>query len=171
MRRTFRLVVLFLCVVIIICSSQNWDAFVASNNVQDLNGEIWEWKLHKEDILFMCRGSHSSGFGGMGSVSFKPKVLPVKVIIGRTWSDSGVHTDHVYRYTVDLVEGDAIEFSYNATIPINIQLSQRSIVLADENKINNKQTFVIPKTGNYYSSLSLCPEYHLCLSQQGLQLL
>jgi hypothetical protein len=100
----------------------------------------------RDELLFMEKGSHSSSSGGMGSMSFSPKPLPGKIIIGRTWSKFGAWTDHSYTYTAHLEEGDAIRFQYNATNSVNVTVTLGGVPLA------------------YYTALSLDEEITMSMS-------
>jgi hypothetical protein len=89
--------------------------------------------LDVTELYFIEKGSHGSDFGGMGSESIIPMPLPSKIVIGRTWSESGAWTDHSYSYQTELDEGDLISMQYNATQPI-------SFIVRNENRVIQSMT-------------------------------
>jgi hypothetical protein len=75
--------------------------------------------LDVTELFFYEKGSHGGDHGGIGSESIYPMPIPSKIVIGRTWSESGAWTDHSYSYRTELNEGDLISMQYNATQPIS----------------------------------------------------
>ncbi|MBN2334115.1 hypothetical protein JXL21_01055 [Candidatus Bathyarchaeota archaeon] len=149
----------FLCATVALCALHGWTPEVADEQRYEYifgsAGEPWTNTVQGENVLFSMRGSHSTDFGGMGSASFREKELPQGLILGRTWSDSGAWTDHSYRYTARLQQGEGILLSYNATEPINIRFSSGSKVLTQETRITGRHSYLIPETGNYTLKLAV----------------
>jgi hypothetical protein len=85
--------------------------------------------LDVTELFFIEKGSHGSDFGGMGSESIYPMPIPSKIVIGRTWSESGAWTDHSYSYQTELYEGDLISMQYNATQPIQFSYSNKNKII------------------------------------------
>jgi len=117
---------------------------------------IWRIERNTKNVLFLERGSHSSAFGGMGSVSFYPQERPKRIVLGRTWSTSGAWTDHSYTFKTTLEEGTVIRFGFNATTPIDFSLLNKTCsIMGVTTKFAHTQEYVVPATGDYTFRLSV----------------
>lgn len=116
---------------------------------------VWRIERNEENVLFLERGSHSSDFGGMGTLCFYPRELPERIVLGRTWSRSGAWTDHSYTFKATLMESTIIRFGFNSTQPINFSLSNRTDRILGVTGFTYTQEYVVPVTGDYTFSLGV----------------
>ena len=101
------------------------------------------------DLFFIEEGSHGSDFGGMGSGSIYPMSLPSKIVIGRTWSESGAWTDHSYSYKTELNEGDLISIQYNSTQQISFHYRCKNKVIQSVTEYSYEAVYEVELNGTH----------------------
>jgi hypothetical protein len=102
-----------------------------------------------KELFFIEKGGHSSNFGGIWSESICSMVLPSKIVIGRTWSESGAWTDHSYSYETELNEGDLISIHYNATQPIQFSYRNKNKIIQSVTGYSYEAVYEVESNGTH----------------------